>query len=136
MIIAEVGQAHEGSLGLAHSYIDAVAKAGAQAIKFQTHIASAESSHYDKWRVKFSLQDNSRYDYWKRMEFSYKEWEGLSQHAKDLGLKFLSSAFSLEAFDLLEAIGVDAWKIGSGEFWSNELIEELVKTNLPILEKR
>ena len=43
-IIAEVGQAHDGSLGILHSYIDAVAETGADAIKFQTHIAEAESS--------------------------------------------------------------------------------------------
>jgi sialic acid synthase SpsE len=47
-IIAEVGQAHEGSLGFAHSYIDAAAEAGVDAIKFQTHFASEESSKYDQ----------------------------------------------------------------------------------------
>ena len=44
LIIAEVGQAHDGSLGIAHSYIDAVADAGASAIKFQTHYANEEST--------------------------------------------------------------------------------------------
>ena len=43
-IIAEIAQAHDGSLGAAHAYIDAVAEAGADAIKFQTHIASEEST--------------------------------------------------------------------------------------------
>ena len=46
-IIAEIAQAHDGSLGLAHAYIDAVAKTGCNAIKFQTHIAEAESSKYE-----------------------------------------------------------------------------------------
>ena len=47
-VIAEIGQAHDGSLGAAHAYVDAVAKTGAQAVKFQTHIADAESSHDDE----------------------------------------------------------------------------------------
>ena len=68
-IIVEIAQAHDGSLGMAHSYIDAVAKTGCDAIKFQTHIAAAESSIYEPFRVKFSKQDKTRFDYWKRMEF-------------------------------------------------------------------
>src|SRR4051812_43471362 len=69
-IIAEVAQAHDGSLGMAHAFIDAAARTGADAIKFQTHIASAESTPSEPWRIKFSSQDETRYDYWKRMEFS------------------------------------------------------------------
>src|SRR5690606_30314637 len=91
LIIGEVAQAHDGSLGMAHAYIDAVAAAGADVVKFQTHIASAESTLEEPWRVKFSLQDNTRYEYWKRMEFTAEQWAGLRQHALDKGLEFLSS---------------------------------------------
>ena len=63
-VIAEVGQAHDGSLGIAHSYIDALAGTGVDAIKFQTHIAEAESSKHEEFRVKFSYEDKTRYDYW------------------------------------------------------------------------
>lgn len=63
VIIAEIAQAHEGSLGILHSYIDAVAPTGVNAIKFQTHIAEAESSLYEPFRVKFSYVDNTRYEY-------------------------------------------------------------------------
>ncbi len=80
-IVAEVAQAHDGSLGMAHSFIDAIAKAGADAVKFQTHMASAESTPGEPWRVKFSPQDATRYEYWKRMEFSEKQWCGLKKHA-------------------------------------------------------
>ena len=54
LIVAEVAQAHDGSLGLAHSYIDSSAEAGADAIKFQMHYADFESTSREKWRVKFS----------------------------------------------------------------------------------
>jgi N,N'-diacetyllegionaminate synthase len=56
-LIAEVAQAHDGSLGAAHAYIDAAAEAGADAIKFQTHIADAESTLDEPFRVRFSPQD-------------------------------------------------------------------------------
>ena len=67
-VIAEVAQSHDGSLGMAHSFIDMVAESGADAIKFQTHIASAESTPQEPWRVPFSRQDTSRYKYWERMD--------------------------------------------------------------------
>ena len=76
-ITAEIAQAHDGSLGMAHAFIDAVAASGADAIKFQTHIAAAESTPDEPWRIKFSKQDASRYDYWKRMEFTEEQWLGL-----------------------------------------------------------
>ena len=66
-IIAEIAQAHDGSLGAAHAYIDAVADAGADAIKFQTHYADEESTYDEPFRVKFSSQDATRYDYWKSL---------------------------------------------------------------------
>src|SRR5258706_14691407 len=101
LIIAEVAQAHDGSLGLAHAFIDAIASAGADAVKFQTHIARAESTAGEPWRVAFSRQDETRYDYWKRMEFTEEQWIGLARHAEARGLWFLSSPFSLEAVELL-----------------------------------
>lgn len=98
-IIGEVAQAHDGSLGQAHAFIDAVADAGADAIKFQTHIAEAESTPAEPWRKKFSRQDATRYDYWKRMEFTEEQWHGLKAHADERGLLFLSSPFSMRAID-------------------------------------
>jgi len=132
-VIAEIAQAHEGSLGLAHAYIDAIADAGADAVKFQTHIAEAESTLDEPWRVKFSSQDKSRYDYWKRMEFSLEQWFELAEHSRSRGLDFLASPFSIEAAIILEKIGVKQWKIGSGEIYNPILLEYLLDTQLPIL---
>ncbi len=132
-VIAEIAQAHDGSLGTAHAYIEAVAKTGADAIKFQTHIAAAESTPEEPFRIKFSPQDRTRYDYWKRMEFSEQQWQGLAGHATDLGLVFLSTPFSLEAVALLDRIGVPAWKVGSGEVTNHPLIDGMARTKKPIL---
>ena len=133
LIIAEIAQAHDGSLGTAHAYIDAVADAGADAIKFQTHIASAESTPGEPWRVKFSPQDDTRFDYWQRMEFSEEHWHGLKKHADDRGLKFLSSPFSVEAVELLTRVGVFGWKIASGELSNAPMFDRIAETGLPVI---
>lgn len=132
-IVAEVAQAHDGSLGMAHAYIDAVANAGADGVKFQTHIASAESTPAEKWRVKFSYQDATRYDYWRRMEFTEAQWHGLRRHADERGILFLSSPFSVEAVGILSRVGVPAWKVASGEVCNDVLFKHLVATGLPII---
>lgn len=132
-VIAEVAQAHDGSLGMAHAYIDAAAKTGANAVKFQTHIAAAESTPSEPFRVKFSKQDATRYDYWKRMEFTPEQWHGLRDHAHECGLVFLSSAFSLEAVELLDALGMPAWKVGSGEIGTLPMLERMARTGKPVL---
>ncbi len=131
-VIAEIAQAHDGSLGAAHAYIDVVAASGAQAIKFQTHIAAAESTPGEPWRIKFSRQDATRYDYWKRMEFTPEQWVGLAEHARDKGLVFLSTPFSFAAMDLLAPL-VPAWKVGSGETTNLPMIERMAATGKPVL---
>src|SRR5436190_2217195 len=133
LVIAEVAQAHDGSLGTAHAYVDAAARTGADAIKFQTHIAAAESTPGEPWRVKFSPQDATRYDYWKRMEFTEEQWHGLKKHADERGLLFLSSPFSIEAVELLERVGVPAWKVASGEVSNVPMFERLLVSRLPML---
>lgn len=132
ILIGEVGQAHDGSLGLAHRFIDAIADAGADAVKFQTHIAAAESTPAEPWRVRFSPQDETRYDYWRRMEFTEAQWVGLREHADERGLMFLSTPFSVEAVELLERVGVSMWKISSGEVGNEELLRS-IPSDAPVL---
>lgn len=132
-IIAEVGQAHDGSIGILHSLIDAISETGVNSIKFQTHIAAAESSKYEKFRINFSRQDASRYEYWKRMELSYANWREIKVHCDEVGLEFLSSPFSCEAVELLERIGVSRYKIGSGEVSNLLLLEKVSQTGKPVI---
>ncbi len=133
LVIGEVGLSHDGSLGLAHAFIDEVARGGADAVKFQTHIAAAESTPAEPFRVKFSKQDATRYEYWKRIEFSEAQWKGLADHAQEKGLIFLSSPFSREAVDLLDRVGMTMWKVGSGEVSTLPLLDAMIATGKPIL---
>ena len=105
-VIAEIALAHDGSLGMAHAFVDAAAQAGADAVKFQTHIATAESTFDEPFRVAFSRQDLKRYDYWRRTAFTAEQWQELAAHAKQRGVTFLSSPFSVEAVHLLAGLGV------------------------------
>ena len=132
-IIGEVALTHDGSLGLAHAFVDAIANAGADAVKFQTHIAAAESTPSEPFRVKFSRQDKTRYDYLKRMEFTEEGWQGLADHARERGLLFLSSPFSIQAVELLDRIGMPLWKIASGETSNAMLLERILDTGNPVL---
>ena len=113
--------------------IGEVARGGADAVKFQTHIAAAESTPAEPFRVKFSKQDATRYQYWQRIEFSEAQWKGLADHAREKGLIFLSSPFSKEAVDLLTRVGMEMWKVGSGEVSTLPLLDAMIATGRPIL---
>ena len=132
-IIAEIGQAHDGSIDLAHSYIDALSRTGVDAVKFQVHIAEAESSIHEPFRVKLASQDKTRFDYWKRMEFSLDQWQELKAHCDEVGVEFLASPFSNAAVDLLEEVGVKRYKIGSGEVNNFLLLEKISRTGKPVI---
>ena len=132
-IIAEISQNHDGSLGQAHAFIDAVAQTGVDAVKFQTHIAEEESTPDEPFRINFSYCDKSRYDYWRRMEFTKEQWKGLYEHAIEKNLDFLSSPFSIAAMNMLDEIGVPAWKFGSGEVFNDVLLHKAIASGKPII---
>ncbi|WP_031427733.1 N-acetylneuraminate synthase family protein [Flavimarina sp. Hel_I_48] len=131
-LIAEIAQAHNGSFKKALDYINALAKTGVDAIKFQTHIADAESSVHEPFRVRFS-DDKTRFAYWKRMEFSLEQWQELKQACDEQDVEFMSSPFSNAAVDLLEKIGVKRYKIGSGEVNNFLLLKKISQTGKPII---
>jgi N,N'-diacetyllegionaminate synthase len=130
-IIAEIGSVHDGSFGNAMRLIDAAAAAGADTVKFQTHIAEAETLASAPSPSYFSTEP--RMAYFRRTAFSPEQWRALSQHAASLGVSFLSSPFSLEAVDLLEQVGVVAYKVPSGEVSNVPLLERLAGTGKHVL---
>jgi N,N'-diacetyllegionaminate synthase len=132
-IIAEIAQAHDGSIELAHSYIDVLSKTGVDAVKFQVHIAEAESSIHEPFRVKLTSKDKTRFDYWKRMEFTLQQWKELKRHCDETGVEFMASPFSNAAVDLLEEVGVKRYKIGSGEVNNFLMLEKISCTGKPVI---
>ncbi len=131
LIIAEIGSVHDGSFGNACRLIEAAAAAGANAVKFQTHIPEAESLPDAPAPAYFLVEP--RTDYFRRTSFSLEQWRQLSAGAKGYGLLFLSSPFSLEAVDLLESVPVEAYKIPSGEVTNLPLLERVAATGKSVL---
>ncbi len=129
-IIAEIGNSHEGSLGLAKKFIESVKETGANAVKLQTHIFEFES--VKNAPKPYYFKDESREDYFKRTSFTLNEWKELFSFSKSIGLDFISSPFSIEAFNMLEKINIDGYKIASGEITNIPLIERISKSNKKI----
>ena len=131
-IIAEIGNTHEGSLGLAKQFIKAAAECGVDAVKMQTHIFEAESLPCAPNPPYF--KDETRKEYFERTSFTLEQWKELKRYTQnDLKIDFFSSPFSLEAVDLLEKIGMDIYKIASGEVNNIPLLEKIAKTKKSVL---
>lgn len=126
-IIAEIGSIHDGSLGNALKAIDVASESGANIVKFQTHIAEAESLPNAPSPNFF--KEESRIDYFQRTAFNIEEWIRIAEYCKQKKVEFLSSPFSLEAFELLEKVGVASYKIPSGEVTNLPLLERIAETS-------
>ena len=122
-VIAEIGLSHEGSLGTAMAYVKAIARTGAYAVKFQTHIAEYESSINERFRTNIFPQDETRFEYWNRTAFKSHEWKLLSDYCESLGIIFATTPFSIEAAKLVAPYNKTFWKVGSGDL-----------TNLPLID--
>lgn len=129
LVIAEIGSVHDGSLGNAKKLIEAAAACGADVVKFQTHIAEAETLPNAPTPAYFKAEP--RMEYFRRTGFSIPQWKELKAHAHDIGVGFLSSPFSEAAVDLLEEVGVDAYKIPSGEVSNVPMLERVAATGKP-----
>lgn len=130
-IIAEVGSVHDGSFGNALKLIEAAAQCGVDAVKFQTHISEAETIRNAPMPPYF--KGEPRYEYFQRTGFSEEKWRELKAHCEANGVQFLSSPFSNEAVDLLERVGVDSYKVGSGEVTNIPMLDHIGRTGKPVI---
>jgi sialic acid synthase SpsE len=131
LIIAEVGINHEGEIDKAIACIDAAAAAGAECVKFQTHITEAEMIPTDMRPG--DISDERLWDIIKRCELTEDEEVSLKRRCSEKGVIFLSTPFSREGADRLMRVGVPAFKIGSGETNSLPLIAHIGRYGLPVI---
>ena len=126
-IIAEAGVNHNGDLQLAKQLVDIAAEAGADAVKFQTFKAENLTS-LDAPKASYQKQttsaDESQFAMIKKLELDLDAHQVLLDHCQQRSILFLSSPFDLESIDLLLGLGMEIFKIPSGEI-----------TNLPFLRK-
>ena len=130
-VIAEAGMNHDGSLGNAMRMAEVAAECGADAVKFQLHDAAAETTRDAPAPAYF--QHETRWEYFERTAFTDEQWAALKRACEGAGIDFLCSVFSLEAVERLEGLGVDRYKIGSGEVTNLDLIRRVAATGKPVL---
>jgi N,N'-diacetyllegionaminate synthase len=131
LIIAEVGSVHDGSYGNAVKLIETAAECGVDAVKFQTHIPEAETLPDAPMPSYF--KGEPRFEYFKRTGFSLDQWAGLKKCCEQNGVEFLSSPFSEAAVELLEQVGIQRYKIPSGEVTNLPMLEVIANTGKPII---
>ena len=128
LIIAEAGVNHNGDMNIAKQLIDAAANAGADYVKFQTFIAEelvtkdAQKAPYQKETAKDG--EDTQFKMLKKLELSQEQHFELIEYCKSKGINFLSTAFDHSSIEFLNDLGLDFYKIPSGEI-----------TNLPYLQE-
>jgi len=130
-VIAEIGLNHNGSLERALEMVDAAAAAGVSAVKLQTLQAAALVA--PSCPAPAHVQAESLSDFFSTFELGEAAHEAVAERARQHGLTFLSTPFSLESVDLLQRVGVDAFKIASGDLTWDGLIERVAATGKPLL---
>ncbi len=124
LIVAEAGLNHNSDLGTAKSLIDSACEVGADAIKFQTFKAEtlvAEST------------DSNQYNLLKSLELSFEDHQIVFDYCKDKGILFLSSPFDPTTADFLDSMGMEAFKIASGELTNHPLLTHIGRKDKPII---
>lgn len=130
-VIAEIGSVHDGSLGNARALVRLAARCGADVVKFQMHIAAAETTADAPSPSYFSGEP--RMAYFERTAFTQDQWGEIVAECDAVGVEFLCSAFSVAAVERLEALGVRRHKVASGEVTNVPLLEAMAATGKPVL---
>jgi len=130
-VIAEIGMTHDGSFGLAKKLTESAIESGADIIKYQWHIAEEETTLHAPSPPYF--KDESRFEYFKRTEFSVSQFKALGALCRDNGVIPCVSVFSVESVRRAVEAGFDIIKIPSGEVTNTPMLREVAKTNLPII---
>jgi N-acetylneuraminate synthase len=134
-VIAEAGVNHNGELALALQLCDAAKAAGADAVKFQTFraedlvVPGAPTADYQKRQT----GEQDQFSMLRKLELSREQHERIRDHCAAIGIEFFSTPFSIEAVDLLLALGVRRLKMPSGELTHRALVQHACATGLPVL---
>jgi sialic acid synthase SpsE len=135
-IIAEIGSNFDGSMERAKMLIDLAKDCGADAVKFQCFTAGkiVSKEGFEGLRRGFQAKwRKSVFEAYKSAEFP-REWhDELFHYATKKGLHFLSSPYDKEAVDILEELGIPAFKIGSGDITWHEMLKYIAKKGKPII---
>ncbi|MFA6530282.1 MAG: N-acetylneuraminate synthase family protein, partial [Candidatus Micrarchaeia archaeon] len=135
-IIAEAGVNHNGDLGLAKQLVDVAAKSGADAVKFQTFDAdelASESAEKAEYQKKNDSRHKNQNEMLKSLQLSEQDFKVLKNYCSEKRIIFLSTPFDIKSANLLESLGVAAYKISSGEITNVPLLRHIAKFGKPII---
>ena len=125
-VVAELGLNHGGSVECALELVDAAAEAGASAVKLQTFVA--EELVASGAVAPVHVRETSLRAFFGRFQLDEQAHHFVAERARERGLAFLATPFSLSAVEMLERVGVDAYKIASGDITWDGLIERCART--------
>jgi N,N'-diacetyllegionaminate synthase len=135
-IIAEAGVNHNGSLEIAKKLIDEASNAGADAIKFQTFITDlgiVKNTKKVEYQIKNTNNEETQYEMIKKLELPFEYHKELFEYCKEKKIMFLSTGFDFPSIDLLDSLGVEIFKIGSGEIINLPLLRKIGKLNKKVI---
>lgn len=135
-IVAEAGVNHNGDISLAKKLVDAAKKAKADAVKFQAFKAEKIASKYAekaRYQEKGTAETKSQLAMLKRLELRDKDFRELYNYTEKKNIVFLSSVFEKESVDLLDDLGIPAFKVASGEITNFPLLKYVAKKKKPII---
>lgn len=135
-IIAEAGVNHNGDMDRALQMVDLAARVGASAIKFQTFNTERLVTHESPkaaYQVQNAGATESQFDMLRRLELSAEDHAGLVERCQEQGIMFLSTPFDEGSADLLDQLGVPAFKIGSGELTNLPLLGHVARKGKPMI---
>ena len=134
--IAEIGLNHNGSLDMAVKMIQAAARAGADAVKFQTFVPELMSSVYTKDLMATgteSTPDTGLVDFFRSFVFDRDQYRALQSAAAGAGVCFFSSVFDRDSLELMECLNVPLYKLASSEVTNHPLIRAVAETGKPLI---
>lgn len=134
-VIAEAGLNHNGSIEIAQQMIDAAAASGADIVKFQKRTVErlAVKATLDAEDMRFPEFGGTYRQIREHLEFDLDQYRHLKQYAEERGLRFMVTAFDVEAVDFLDALGVDAYKLASHSLTNLELLEYVAERRKPVV---
>lgn len=135
-VIAEIGVNHNGDMALAKQMIDVAVRAGADAVKFQTFFAeelATRTAAKAAYQLATTDKAQSQFDMLKSLELTGDDYAALHAYCADRDITFLSTPFSIRAIDLLDDVGVDAFKVSSGDLTYLQMLDHMARKGKPII---
>jgi N,N'-diacetyllegionaminate synthase len=135
-VIAEAGVNHNGSIDLGRKLIDVAVEAGADAVKFQTFKAdklASASAPKAKYQIDNTGTSESQHEMLRKLELTPAMQDAMAAHCRERGILFLSTPFDADSADELEAIGVPAFKVPSGEITNIPLLKHIARKGKPMI---